>query len=114
MAVCSLMESHVFFQEHLGHIGPEEFVQAFVQKDPLDTTQVKPSLAATTHLQTRSMNLVHPNVCLINDLRELWSEGKHLQKEKVSSIKKLNIYISCKKALARDMSLSWGFFHPIK
>ncbi|KAG7255978.1 hypothetical protein CRUP_000791 [Coryphaenoides rupestris] len=26
-------------EEHLGHIGPEEFVQAFVQKDPLDTTQ---------------------------------------------------------------------------
>ncbi|CAL8308356.1 unnamed protein product [Arctogadus glacialis] len=25
--------------EHLGHIGPEEFVQAFVQKDPLDATQ---------------------------------------------------------------------------
>ena len=91
-----------FSQEHLGLIGPEEFVQAFVQKDPLDTTQVKPSLAATTHLQTISMNLVHPNVCLINDLRELWSEGKHLQKEEVSSIKN-NIYIyflqesTCKK-----------------
>lgn len=28
------------FQEHLSHIGPEEFVQAFVQKDPLDGTQV--------------------------------------------------------------------------
>jgi len=28
------------FQEHLGHIEPEEFVQAFVQKDPLDGTQV--------------------------------------------------------------------------
>ncbi|CAL8271930.1 unnamed protein product [Boreogadus saida] len=27
------------YLEHLGHIGPEEFVQAFVQKDPLDTTQ---------------------------------------------------------------------------
>lgn len=27
-------------QEHLSHIGPEEFVQAFVQKDPLDGTQV--------------------------------------------------------------------------
>ncbi|MEQ2225121.1 Ras-GEF domain-containing member 1C [Ilyodon furcidens] len=26
--------------EHLSHIGPEEFVQAFVQKDPLDGTQV--------------------------------------------------------------------------
>ncbi|CAB1325213.1 unnamed protein product [Coregonus sp. 'balchen'] len=25
--------------EHLSHIGPEEFVQAFVQKDPLDSTQ---------------------------------------------------------------------------
>ncbi|TNM98719.1 hypothetical protein fugu_013283 [Takifugu bimaculatus] len=25
--------------EHLSHIGPEEFVQAFVQKDPLDGTQ---------------------------------------------------------------------------
>lgn len=25
--------------EHLSHIGPEEFVQAFIQKDPLDTTQ---------------------------------------------------------------------------
>jgi len=28
------------FQEHLRHIGPEEFVQAFAQKDPLDGTQV--------------------------------------------------------------------------
>lgn len=28
------------FQEHLSRIGPEEFVQAFVQKDPLDGTQV--------------------------------------------------------------------------
>ncbi len=28
------------FQEHLSHIGPEEFVQAFVQKDALDGTQV--------------------------------------------------------------------------
>uniref|UniRef100_A0A8C9VTI9 RasGEF domain family member 1C n=1 Tax=Scleropages formosus TaxID=113540 RepID=A0A8C9VTI9_SCLFO len=28
-----------FFQERLSHIGPEEFVQAFAQKDPLDTTQ---------------------------------------------------------------------------
>ncbi|KAG7230251.1 hypothetical protein INR49_024355 [Caranx melampygus] len=26
-------------REHLSHIGPEEFVQAFVQKDPLDGTQ---------------------------------------------------------------------------
>ena len=58
-------------QEHLGHIGPEEFVQAFVQKDPLDTTQVKPSLASAIHLQTISMNLLHPNVCVINYLSEL-------------------------------------------
>ncbi|XP_061644619.1 ras-GEF domain-containing family member 1C-like [Phyllopteryx taeniolatus] len=28
--------------EHLSHIGPEEFVQAFVQKDPLDGTRQQP------------------------------------------------------------------------
>lgn len=27
-------------QERLSHIGPEEFVQAFVHKDPLDGTKV--------------------------------------------------------------------------
>lgn len=28
------------FQERLSYIGPEEFVQAFVQKDPLDNDKV--------------------------------------------------------------------------
>lgn len=28
------------FQERLSYIGPEEFVQAFVQKDPLDNAKV--------------------------------------------------------------------------
>ena len=28
------------FQERLNYIGPEEFVQAFVQKDPLDNDKV--------------------------------------------------------------------------
>jgi len=41
MCVCACVCVCVFvFQEHLSHIGPEEFVQAFVQKDPLDGTQV--------------------------------------------------------------------------
>lgn len=30
-------------QERLRHIGPEEFVQAFVNKDPLEGTKVKGS-----------------------------------------------------------------------
>lgn len=32
------------FQERLNYIGPEEFVQAFVQKDPLDNDKVRISL----------------------------------------------------------------------
>ena len=28
------------FQERLSYIGPEEFVQAFAQKDPLDNDKV--------------------------------------------------------------------------
>lgn len=30
----------LFFQERLSYIGPEEFVQAFVQKDSLDNEKV--------------------------------------------------------------------------
>lgn len=30
----------LFSQERLSYIGPEEFVQAFVQKDPLDNDKV--------------------------------------------------------------------------
>ena len=40
MFIVSLKEVVSVSQEHLSHIGPEEFVQAFVQKDPLDGTQV--------------------------------------------------------------------------
>lgn len=30
-------------QERLSYIGPEEFVQAFVRKDPLDNNKVTPA-----------------------------------------------------------------------
>lgn len=37
----SLFSSFCFLpQERLSYIGPEEFVQAFVQKDPLDNDKV--------------------------------------------------------------------------
>lgn len=36
-----LMDVPLALQERLSYIGPEEFVQAFVQKDPLDNNEVK-------------------------------------------------------------------------
>ncbi|XP_012697559.2 ras-GEF domain-containing family member 1C [Clupea harengus] len=58
--------------EHLRHIGPEEFVQAFVQKDPLDTT--KPCFSeqskSTTNLEAyvrwfnRLCYLVATEICM--------------------------------------------------
>lgn len=35
-------------QERLSHIGPEEFIQAFVQKDPLDNDKVASAVLAAS------------------------------------------------------------------
>uniref|UniRef100_A0A8D3CM21 RasGEF domain family member 1C n=1 Tax=Scophthalmus maximus TaxID=52904 RepID=A0A8D3CM21_SCOMX len=52
--------------EHLRHIGPEEFVQAFVQKDPLDGTQKKKTsnLEAYVRWFNRLCYLVATEICM--------------------------------------------------
>uniref|UniRef100_A0A3Q2PFQ9 RasGEF domain family member 1C n=1 Tax=Fundulus heteroclitus TaxID=8078 RepID=A0A3Q2PFQ9_FUNHE len=55
--------------EHLRHIGPEEFVQAFVQKDPLDGTQVSfqektTNLEAYVRWFNRLCYLVATEICM--------------------------------------------------
>uniref|UniRef100_A0A3B3U4X7 RasGEF domain family member 1C n=1 Tax=Poecilia latipinna TaxID=48699 RepID=A0A3B3U4X7_9TELE len=56
--------------EHLSHIGPEEFVQAFVQKDPLDGTQVSFWDKKTSNLEAyvrwfnRLCYLVATEICM--------------------------------------------------
>uniref|UniRef100_A0A671VL32 RasGEF domain family member 1C n=1 Tax=Sparus aurata TaxID=8175 RepID=A0A671VL32_SPAAU len=52
--------------EHLSHIGPEEFVQAFVQKDPLDGTQKKKTtnLEAYVRWFNRLCYLVATEICM--------------------------------------------------
>jgi len=39
-SLCFFNSVGFVFQERLNYIGPEEFVQAFVQKDPLDNDKV--------------------------------------------------------------------------
>uniref|UniRef100_A0A8C7ZLG2 RasGEF domain family member 1C n=1 Tax=Oryzias sinensis TaxID=183150 RepID=A0A8C7ZLG2_9TELE len=52
--------------EHLSHIGPEEFVQAFVQKDPLDGTLKKKTsnLEAYVRWFNRLCYLVATEICM--------------------------------------------------
>lgn len=49
-------------QERLSYIGPEEFVQAFVQKDPLDNDKVTPARSQgekhMQYLRNRSLAVI--------------------------------------------------------